>query len=280
MFTLLLLFAAGPSVVSPTAHGDRLRDAYFLLQAKKLGENALADVRTKEDWKRRAPEMRRQFLDMMGLWPLPPRTALKPVITGKLTTPHYRVEKLHYQSMPGLYVTANLYLPLKVNKPAPAVLYVCGHGAVIKDKVSYGNKVTYQHHGAWLAEHGYVCLIVDTLQLGEIQGIHHGLYRRGMWWWVSLAYAPAGIELWTGMRGLDYLGTRPEVDKERLGVAGRSGGGATSWWVMAADERVRAAVPVAGIADLRAHVSEGYPGKLQAGVVAGHCDCMYMHNTY
>jgi cephalosporin-C deacetylase-like acetyl esterase len=224
--------------------------------------------------------MRRQFLDMMGLWPLPPRTALKPVITGKLTTPHYRVEKLHYQSMPGLYVTANLYLPLKVEKPAPAVLYVCGHGAVIKDKVSYGNKVTYQHHGAWLAEHGYVCLIVDTLQLGEIQGIHHGLYRRGMWWWVSMGYTPAGVELWNGMRGLDYLCTRPEVDKERLGVAGRSGGGATSWWVMAADERVKAAVPVAGIADLRAHVSEGSPGRLRAGVVAGHCDCMYMHNTY
>jgi hypothetical protein len=63
-------------------------------------------------------------------------------------------------------------------------------------------------------------------------------------------------------------------------VTGRSGGGATSWWVGAADERVKCIIPVAGIADLLAHVSEGYPGRLADGVVAGHCDCMYMVNTY
>jgi dipeptidyl aminopeptidase/acylaminoacyl peptidase len=156
------------------------------------------------------------------------------------------------------------------------VLYVCGHGPTVIDKVSYGNKVTYQHHGAWFAENGYVCLIVDTLQLGELPGLHHGTSRFGMWWWLSLGYTPAGVELWNAMRAIDYLESRKEVDRKRIGVTGRSGGGATSWWVGAADERVKCVVPVAGIADLLAHVSEGSPGRLADGVVSGHCDCMYM----
>jgi hypothetical protein len=217
---------------------------------------------------------------MLGLWPLPPRTDLKATVTGKVEAPEFTVEKLHYQSLPGLYVTANLYLPKKVKGRAPAVLYVCGHGGTTIDKVQYGNKVPYQHHAAWFAANGYVCLIVDTLQLGEVPGLHHGTSRFGMWWWQALGYTPAGVECWNGMRALDYLESRPEVDPKRLGVTGRSGGGATSWWVGAADERVKCIIPVAGIADLEAHVSEGYPGRLRDGVVAGHCDCMYFNNTY
>lgn len=272
--------AAAPPLPSATAHGDRLRDAYFRLQARKLADDALADVKSKEDWQKKQPEMRRQFLDMLGLWPLPKRTDLKATITGTVVTKTYVVENLHFQSVPGLYVTANLYLPKKVTAPCPAVLYVCGHGAHVIENVAYGNKVTYQHHPTWFAENGYVCLVVDTLQLGEIPGLHHGTSRFGMWWWLSLGYTPAGIECWNGMRAIDYLVSRKEVDPKRLGVTGRSGGGATSWWVGAADERVKCIVPVAGIADLLAHVSEGYPGSLRDGVVAGHCDCMYFNNTY
>ncbi len=282
LLTLPLPGAAPPALAppSPTAHGDRIRDAYFRSQAKRLGDKALADVETRADWEKQRPELRRQFLDMLGLWPLPPRTDLKATITGTIDAPHFRVEKLHFQSLPNLYVTANLYLPRKAKLPAPAILYVCGHGASIQDAVSYGNKVTYQHHAAWYAENGYVCLVVDTLQLGEVQGLHHGTARLGMWWWQALGYTPAGIECWNGMRAIDYLLTRKEVDGKRLGISGRSGGGATSWWVAAADERVQCIVPVAGIADLQAHVSEGYPGRFRDGVIAGHCDCMYFANTY
>ncbi len=275
----VLSAAAGP-VVAPTAHGDRLRDDYFRRQAKQLGDRALADVRTRADWEKKRPELHRQFLDMLGLWPLPPRTDLHVKVTGKVETPTFTVEKLHYQSLPGLYVSANLYLPKKAAGRRPAVLYVCGHGPTVIGKVSYGNKVTYQHHPAWFAENGYVCLIVDTLQLGEVPGLHHGTSRFGMWWWLTLGYTPAGIECWNAMRAVDYLVSRGDVDPKRIGVTGRSGGGATSWWLAAADERIACAIPVAGIADLLAHVSEGYPGRLADGVVAGHCDCMYMVNTY
>ncbi len=185
-----------------------------------------------------------------------------------------------FQSSPGLYVTANLYLPKNLTKPAPAVLYLCGHSQTVVDKVNYGGKVNYQRHPAWFAEHGYVCLIVDTLQLGEIQGLHHGTARLNMWWWQTLGYTPAGVECWNAMRALDYLESRREVDPRRLGVTGRSGGGATSWWVAAADERPQCIIPVAGIADLKAHVSEGMPGRFKDGVISGHCDCMYFVNTY
>src|SRR5205807_2299317 len=193
------------------SRGDHLLDAYLRRQVEHIADAALADVKTRADWEQKRPELRRQILDMMGLWPLPPRTDLKTVVTGKLDAPNFTVEKLHFQSVPGLYVTGNLYLPKKAKLPAPAVLYVCGHGATIVDGVSYGNKVTYQHHGAWFAENGYVCLIIDTLQLGEIQGLHHGTYNLGMWWWQTLGYTPAGIECWNAMRALDYLQTRKEV---------------------------------------------------------------------
>lgn len=247
--------------------GDQWLSEYFV--AQKPWE---PEPKTLVEWQRRRPEYQRQLAEMLGLSPLPPRGDLKPVITGKLEHENIIVEKLHFQSLPGLYVTANLYRPKTIPKPAPTILYVCGHGPVITNGISYGNKVSYQHHGIWFARHGYVCLVIDTVQLGEIQGLHHGTYREGMWWWNSRGYTPAGVETWNGMRALDYLCTRPEVDKERLGVTGRSGGGAYSWFITAMDERIKVAAPVAGITDLQNHVIDG--------VVEGHCDCMFFVNTY
>lgn len=265
---------------SATARGDRLLDGYFRSQVKRIAEADLAEIRTRAEWEKKRPEYRQQFLDSIGLWPLPPRTDLHATVTGKVETDLFTVEKLHFQSRPGLYVTANLYVPKRAKLPAPAVVYVCGHANVVLDKVSYGSKVYYQRHGAWFAEHGYVCLVLDTLELGEIPGEHHGTYSRGMWWWQALGYTPAGVECWNAMRGLDYLQTRKEVDAKKLGITGRSGGGATSWWVAAADDRVQCIVPVAGITDLQCHVLEGVVPRLRDGVISGHCDCMYPVNTY
>ena len=138
--------------------------------------------------------------------------------------------------------------------------------------MSYGNKVGYQHWGAWFARNGYVCLVLDTVQLGELEGIHHGTYKEGMWWWNSRGYSSAGAEAWNCIRALDYLQSRKDVDGERLGVTGRSGGGAYSWWIAALDDRIKAACPTAGITDLQNYVTDG--------CVEGHCDCMFMVNTY
>ena len=126
----------------------------------------------------------------------------------------------------------------------------------------------------------------------EIEGIHHGTYgvrkrQNGklagydkMWWWNCRGYTSAGVETWNCVRALDYLETRKEVDAKRIGVTGRSGGGAYSWWIAAIDERIKVAVPVAGITDLQNHVVAAMPGRFHDGCVEGHCDCMYMVNTY
>ena len=266
-----VLFVRIACLAAASAADQHLAD-YFRDETEQLAERCLSDIRTLEDWNGRRAEYRRQLFEMLSLDPVPPRTDLKARVTGRVEHEQFTVENLHFQSMPGLYVTANLYLPKGLKQRAPTILYVCGHGPVITNGVSYGNKVTYQHHGAWFARHGYVCLIIDTLQLGEIQGLHHGTYRERMWWWNSRGYTPAGVEAWNSIRSLDYLETRPEVDASRFGVTGRSGGGAYSWWLAALDDRVKAAAPVAGITDLRNHVVDG--------VVEGHCDCMYTVNTY
>ncbi len=187
-----------------TAVGDQLVTEYFRQETEKLTERTFADIQTLEDWKSRRDEYRRQMLEMLGLDPFPDRTPLHPVVTGQTAAEGIIVENLHFQSRPGLYVTANLYRPAQQSEPLPAVLYVCGHGGVKKDGISYGNKVTYQHHGAWFARNGYVCLTIDTIQLGEIEGIHHGTYREKMWWWNNRGYSPAGVEAWNCVRSLDY----------------------------------------------------------------------------
>ena len=266
------ILAAFLSVISISGaeHSEPNRRAMAFLEraVERLERHSVADFKDASAREKR----RAEALEMFGLLPMPERGDLKATITGKLETESFVVEKLHFQSSPGLYVTANLYLPKKVEKPLPAVLYVCGHANMITNGVSFGNKSGYQHHGAWFARNGYVCLMIDTVQLGEIRGLHHGTYRDDMWWWNSRGYSPAAVEAWNSIRAIDYLETRSEVDKTKVGVTGRSGGGAYSWSMIALDSRVTTAAPVAGITDLRNHVIDG--------AVEGHCDCMYFVNTY
>ncbi len=255
--------------------------AFFKAETDAIASKPLQDVKSAEEWKAKRPEFQRQLREMLGLDPMPPRTDLKVEVRGVVERPDFAVERILYQSSPGLYVSANLYRPKVVGKPLPAVLYVCGHGRVEKDGVIYGSKAHYQHHAAWYAANGYVCLVVDTLELGEVPGHHHGTYRRGRWWWQSRGYTPAGVEVWNGIRGLDYLCSRPEVDPDRLGVAGRSGGGAMSWYLGAVDDRLKVVIPAAGITDLQDHVVNRAPnGPNTDGVIDGHCDCMFFVNTY
>ena len=245
---------------------------YFRVETAKLAVRPLAGIDSAEGWKASRPELQRQLREMLGLDPWPDRGDLHARVTGTVERPDFAVEKLLFQSSPGLYVTANLYRPKAVEGRLPAILYVCGHAKVEKDGLILGCKAHYQHHANWFAANGYVCLVLDTLQLGELPGLHHGTNREGMWWWQSRGYTPAGVEAWNAVRGIDYLASRPDVDPARIGVTGRSGGGATSWWVGAIDDRVAAVAPVAGITDLTDHVVDG--------VVEGHCDCMYFANAY
>lgn len=250
--------------------GDPMIQQYLAQQAAALESSWLTEVKSREDWEKLRPRWKEEYFYMLGLWPLPEKTPLRATVTGTLSGQGYVVEKLHYQSRPRLYVTANLYRPATVpaGQRLPAVLYVCGHSNQGRD----GNKTAYQAHGIWFARHGYVCMVLDSLQLGEIGAIHHGTYRENRWWWHSRGYTPAGVECLNGMRGIDYLQSRPDVDPQRIAVTGISGGGAATFWIAAADERAKVAVPVSGMADLQSYVSNR--------VINGHCDCMFLYNTF
>lgn len=254
-----------PDSITP---GNAMIEAHLILETGELSRRTLNGATSRETWEAGRDELKRQYLDMLGLWPLPERTPLKATVTGTLDRDAIQIEKLHFQSKPGLYVTGNLYRPKKIDGKLPAVLYVCGHLGKGRD----GNKTGFQHHGIWFAKHGYVCLIVDTLQLGEIAGTHHGTYNKDRWWWQSAGYTPAGVECWNGVRALDYLASRTDVDSDKLAVTGISGGGASTFWIAAADERVKVCVPVSGMSDLQSYVDNK--------VCNGHCDCMFFYNTY
>lgn len=240
---------------------------YLCREAARITGSALQDYRDPANFGRLQPEKRRQFHEMMGL-PKVPAGMRPPVpvhVTGTIERTGYRIEKLSYESLPNLHVTANLYLPehRTPNTGHPGVLYVCGHGQ--------NQKVYYQAHARRFAQLGMVCLIVETVQLGEVAGSHHGCYREGWFHWYSRGYSPAAIELYNGIRGLDLLAQRAEVDEEQLGVTGISGGGAVTWWIAAGDERVKAAAPVCGTTTLESHIYDR--------VIDGHCDCMWWPNS-
>ena len=192
------------------------------------------------------------------------RSPLNVKITGTIQEKGYHIEKLYYESIPGLYVRANLYIPDGIKEPVPAILYVCGHSPT--------QKVHYQAHPGKFARLGFVCLIIETIQFGEVQGHHWGPYDKGWFNWYSRGYNPAGVEVWNAIRGLDLLTSRSEVDPEKLGVTGISGGGSQSWYIAAIDPRIKAVAPVCGASTLKAQIT--------SRTIDGHCDCMMPINTY
>ncbi len=250
--------------------GDEMIQEYLAQETERISAAFPQDYASLEHWKGLRNRYRQEYFYMLGLSPEPAKTPLHATITSTLPGDGFTVDMVHYQSMPRLYVTGNLYRPAQVQsgQRLPAVLYVCGHTNAGRS----GNKTAYQSHGIWFAKHGYVCLVLDSLQLGEIAAVHHGTYREGRWWWHSRGYTPAGVECLNGIRGIDYLISRPDVDPERIAVTGISGGGAATFWIAAADERVKVAVPVSGMADLTSYVENR--------VINGHCDCMFLYNTF
>ncbi|WP_075086570.1 hypothetical protein [Verrucomicrobium spinosum] len=122
--------------------------AYFERQVSLIEDASAVAPVGKENWKTFRDQSRAELAEMLGLDLHAHRTDLKATKTGEFEHEGVVVENLHYQSRPGLYVTANLYRPKVVDKPLPTVLYVCGHSSMVKDGVSYGNKTGYEHHAS------------------------------------------------------------------------------------------------------------------------------------
>ena len=258
----LVLFAA-------TAFGQSREEFWKYLEsrARVVTARAFEETSSAPAFDRVRSRRLEELRDMLGLLPWPERTPLRPVITGTLDRGDYVVEKLAFESMPKVYVTADLYLPKRRTGKAPAVVYVCGHA-----NSPQGAKEQYQRHGISFAKNGYVALIVDPIQISETFALHHGPYSGEMLDWYSRGYTPGGVEAWNAIRAVDYLITRPEVDSERIGITGRSGGAATSWYAGALDPRIKVVAPIMGLGTYEAHVHNK--------THALHCDCMFPINFY
>lgn len=254
------------SINPPADHANNIR-SYLCGIASDLTNSSLLEISDLGEWKMQEHRRRTELMEMLGLQDKPvigQRDGLKIIRTGVIQEEGFRIEKLFYESLPNLLVPANLYIPDGVENPVPAILYVCGHAPMQKQH--------YQAHARTFAQNGFVCLLIETIQRGEVRGEHLGAESLGWFHWYSRGYNPGGVEVWNGIRGIDLLCNLPEVDTARIGVTGISGGGSQSWYLPALDRRVKAVAAVAGAASLE--------GQVCQRTVDDHCDCMMPINTY
>ncbi|HUU26657.1 MAG TPA: hypothetical protein VM123_02490 [archaeon] len=263
---LFCIFAAGPlagwneNYAALQSHFERVTKERF---------NALFDgIKTVKDWESERSAVRAKLLQMLGHgrdWPREPPACR---ITHRVERRDYVLECLVLQTDPGVYVTANFYIPRDGRAPYPLIIYQSGHSG----RGLYGNKTAFKHHGAWLAAHGISVLIMDTIELGELQVTHHGVYWNKRYDLYSRGYSPLGVEVYNARRVIDYLVTRPEVDTEKIGATGISGGGVCTFFLTLTDNRIKAAAPVSGECSS--------VGQIEGRLAVEHCDCMYPVNSF
>lgn len=195
--------------------------------------------RNQADHQKLLETQRVQLAKSLGLYPAPPKTDLKAQVTGTIQRDGYRIEKLRYESRPGLLVTAHLYLPAKEGKH-PLILSPHGHWEFKK------STPVVQARGIGLALLGFACLIVDSP--GFSWDNNEQNERKGMGThddpWLSMGAPVQGQYVWDLVRGLDYCETRAEIDATKVGITGTSGGGTATMLAFAFEERIQAAVPV------------------------------------
>ena len=241
----------------------------FVQQVRNIEQRnqaALAALKTRADAEAYVESARARVRQCFG--PEPKRTPLNARITGIVQRDVYRIENVIFESRPGFPVTANLYIPHGAKKPAPAVVGTCGHSTNGKAGEAY------QSFAQGLARLGYVCLIYDPIGQGErLQYVNEDLSSRlgsgvrehlyagnqqflvgeflGMW------------RAWDGIRALDYLLTRKEVDPQHLGVTGNSGGGTMTTWLCGVEPRWTMAAPSCFVTTFRRNLENELPADTE-----------------
>lgn len=212
-----------------------------------LRSEEVAKLTTPEELKKRQQYIRKTMWDLLG--PFPEKKPLNAKITGKVKKDGYLIENVIYESFPDFYVTASLFIPDNVRKPAPAILFCSGH--------SHGayRLQSYQMPLLNLVKKGFIVLAIDPIGQGERlqyfdpetgessigSSTKEHSYPSPQ---VSLfGKSVARYFAWDGIRGIDYLVSRNEVDPKRIGVHGLSGGGTQTAYISALDDRVVASAP-------------------------------------
>ncbi len=260
---------AASAEIAPLNRFPRMVQEHFVAQLRAvdaLAEKRRSALRTKADAEAYVREVREKIQRCFGPWP--EKTPLNPCITGVVERDAYRIEKVIFESRPNFPVTANLYLPKGAKLPAPGVVGSCGHSANGKAEKAY------QSFAQGLARQGYVCLIFDPIGQGErLQYVTEDFKpRRGSG---TSEHLYAGCQqflvgeffgawrAWDGIRALDYLLTRPEVDAGRVGVTGNSGGGTMTTWLCGVEPRWTMAAPSCFVTTFRRNLENELPADTE-----------------
>jgi dienelactone hydrolase len=260
---------AAPAALAPLNRFPRMVQEFFVQQVRAIDQKRTdrADVlQVQPVAEARIAELRKKIAECFG--PFPPKTPLNPRVTGTVERDAYLIEKVIFESRPGFLVTANLYLPKGKNGPLPGVIGSCGH--------SVGGKTepAYQSFCQGLARMGYVVLIFDPIGQGERLQYGHLKGKGGPGVGVG-EHLLAGNQqflvgeffgnwrAWDGIRALDYLLTRPEVDPKRVGITGNSGGGTMTTWLCGLDQRWAFAAPGCFVTSFRRNLENELPADTE-----------------
>ncbi|MBM3998739.1 MAG: hypothetical protein FJ297_04195 [Planctomycetes bacterium] len=268
---------AGASAAEPLLAQDReplnrfprMVHEWYVDQVRRAEQRGLARraaVRSREDAEAYVLDARRRILDCFG--PFPERTPLEPRITGVVERDGYRIEKVIFHSRPGFPVTANLYLPAATTGPVPGVVGTCGHSENGKAAEAY------QSFAQGLARFGFACLIYDPIGQGERfqyvrddgksevgPGVSEHLLAGNQQFLVGEFLGT--WRAWDGIRALDYLLTRPEVDPALVGVTGNSGGGTMTTWLCGVETRWTMAAPSCFVTTFRRNLENELPADTE-----------------
>jgi hypothetical protein len=204
-------------------------------QVDALGEAALRNLEPSR-WPSLQGAARRRLCRSLGLTPFPPRGDLAVRVVGIADHGPYTIERLVFEPRPGFVVPALVYVPARQALPLPAVVYAVGHW------MRHGkNEAFVQAFCGGLAQLGFIVLVMDPIGEGERDARFEDHGHLAL---LPLGLAQEGLMAWEHMRAIDYLLTRSDVDGTRIGITGASGGGLTTMFTAAIDERVRAAVSV------------------------------------
>lgn len=265
--------AAGPKVLSA---GPVLTDGRLAAPKDLDGYFPFDPPTDRAVWEQRAGEVRRRILVSQGMWPMPTRTPMNPVIHGKVEREGYTVEKVYLESRPGCFVTGNLYRPRGVEGKVPGVLFAHGHWtdarlseagdgelrrelAEGEERFEEGGRSRFQSMCVQLARMGCVVWQWDMLGNSDSQqismGVAHGfgkqrpeMSRDDGWGFYSpqaemRVQSVMGLQTWNAVRSLDFLLSLPEVDGDRIAMTGASGGGTQTMLLAAIDPRVALSFP-------------------------------------
>jgi len=234
------------------------------IQAERL--KRLERLKTKADAEAYVREVREKIRECFG--PFPERTPLNPRVTGVVERDQYRIEKLVFESRPGFLVSANLYVPKGRRFPTAGVVGTCGHSSNGKAAEAY------QSFAQGLARMGYVVLIYDPIGQGErLQypdeqlksrvgvGVREHLYAGNQQ--LLVGEFLGAWRAWDGIRALDYLLTREEVDPQRVGVTGNSGGGTMTTWLCGVEQRWSVAAPSCFVTSFMRNLENELPADIE-----------------